>query len=422
MKKLFFNVLLITAMILGFTSCNHEEEKYLSVDKTSVHFDANGQYDSGTFCNLSISTNIDNLDALSISSSASWCTFARTGYNISVYAEKNTSTSSRNATITVSGAGLQATINVSQSAGSGGGGGGGGELSAPTGVTAKQNGNAISISWNNVSGATSYSVYWASTSSNPTHYVVQNINNTSFVDNEPVEGANYYWIKAFNNTSESNYSSYAYCNYSSGGGGGGTTKPNAPTGVTVSNEGSASFPMVVVRWNSVSGATSYKVYRSSSASGTYSQIGSATSYTSLTDNSPLSGGNYYKVKAVNSAGESDFSSYAYYSNSGVTYSPCPVTYGNCTVSGTTITMRWTNPTTTGCGTPTSTLLRVKNANNDNYVTVQTLSGTATSASFNCFQYITPSGLVYVGIVTENSAGSSGGVPKVYNTNTGQWVN
>ncbi len=81
--------------------------------------------------------------------------------------------------------------------------------------------------------------------------------------------------------------------------------PDAPTGVTATFSGT----QIQVSWNSVSNATSYKVYRSSSANGSYTLIGSPTN-TYYYDTNPLTGYNYYKVKAVNSAGESAFSSVA----------------------------------------------------------------------------------------------------------------
>ena len=81
--------------------------------------------------------------------------------------------------------------------------------------------------------------------------------------------------------------------------------PNAPTGVSATLSGT----QIQVSWNSVSNATSYKVYRSSSVNGSYTLIGSPTS-NYYNDANPLTGYNYYKVKAVNSTGESAFSSVA----------------------------------------------------------------------------------------------------------------
>jgi len=85
------------------------------------------------------------------------------------------------------------------------------------------------------------------------------------------------------------------------------SKPDTPTGVTATALSSSS---VIVSWSSATGATGYKIYRSSSASGTYSIVGDvpATSYTDTRLNANTT--YYYKVSAYNSAGESAQSSYA----------------------------------------------------------------------------------------------------------------
>ena len=77
-----------------------------------------------------------------------------------------------------------------------------------------------------------------------------------------------------------------------------------PTGVSASKSGSS----VNISWSSVQSGTVYRVYRSNSASGTYSQIGS-TSGTNYTDNSPLCGDNYYKITVQADICESNQSSY-----------------------------------------------------------------------------------------------------------------
>lgn len=243
-------------------------------------------------------------------------------------------------------------------------GGGSSSISAPTGVTASvetyEGVDYIRVAWNSVSNAVKYKVYY-STSSNGSYEYIGYVDDTyGYV--EASNSENYFKVSAVNaNGNESNLSSYAYCHYSGGGGGGGggTTAPNAPTGIAATNVGTSSSPQVKISWNSVSNATSYKVYRSASANGTYSQLGSSTSSTYAYDNNPMSGYNYYKVKAVNSAGESSYSSYASFNNTGggggggggTSYSPCPPTVN---VSGTTSqTVTWTSSTSSGCGTPTS---------------------------------------------------------------------
>lgn len=83
-------------------------------------------------------------------------------------------------------------------------------------------------------------------------------------------------------------------------------------------------------------------------------------------------------------------------------------------------MRWTVPTTSGCGAPTKACLRVRNPDSGVYANVQELSGTATSASFAYGMWANSESFVYVGIITENAQGTSGAIPKVYNAKTGQW--
>lgn len=303
------------------------------------------------------------------------------------------------------------------SGGNGGGGGGSTTISAPTNVSANVSGSQVRVSWNSVSNASYYRVYRASNSSG-SYSMLENAYGTYYYDSNP-NTYNYYKVTAVSNSGdESNKSDYAYCYYSSGGGGG-TTVPDAPTGVEAHDNSVVGETWVLISWNSVSNATSYKVYRSSSANGSYSLI-TTTEYTSYNDRNPMNGSNYYKVKAVNSAGESSYSSYAYYNNTPTVYSPCPVTYTSHTASSYQITLRWTNPTTFGCGTPTTAYLRVRHPETGDYVTLETLSGSASSASFSYGMWANSEGYVYCGIITENSSGTSGGVPLVYNWKTDTW--
>jgi hypothetical protein len=83
--------------------------------------------------------------------------------------------------------------------------------------------------------------------------------------------------------------------------------PSAPSSVSASAQSSSS---ITVSWSTVSGASGYRVYRSSSSSGTYSQTGEV--YTTSHTDTGLSPNTtyYYKVSAYNSGGESARSSYA----------------------------------------------------------------------------------------------------------------
>lgn len=209
------------------------------------------------------------------------------------------------------------------------------------------------------------------------------------------------------------------------GGGNTTTKPSAPTNVYAENYGNATMPDVRISWASVTGATKYYVYRSTSANGSYSQLGSTT-YTFYNDSNVQVGKTYYyKVKASNSAGMSDYSQYAEFVFKD-TRKPGPVTYGNCSVSGTTMTLRWSVPTDASYGKPTKALLRVKSPNSDEYVTLQELSGTATYVSFTYTPWVHTSGYlegyIYAGIILENENGTGGGTPKIWDNKNKKWMN
>lgn len=230
----------------------------------------------------------------------------------------------------------------------GGGGGGGSSPSSPTNVNSYVNGSGVQITWNSVSSASYYKIY-RSSSSYGTYASLSTSYSTSYYDNSPLT-ENYYKVTAVNDYGESEKSSYTYCYYS-GGGGGGTTAPSAPTGVSATNYGTTMVPNICISWNDVSNTDTYKVYRSSSANGSYSQIGSETSSTYLYDSNPMNGNNYYKVKAFNSAGSSPFSDYAVFNYNAGAVSPCPPTVS---ASGSTsyITVSWTVSTSSGCGAPT----------------------------------------------------------------------
>jgi hypothetical protein len=100
-----------------------------------------------------------------------------------------------------------------------GGGGGGSAPSAPTGVSAEVSGSQIRVSWNSVSNANEYLVYWSNNDSNYTF--VGTTSSLFYYDDAPSE-YNYYKVKAKNSYGESPFSSYAYCHYTSGGGSGQT--------------------------------------------------------------------------------------------------------------------------------------------------------------------------------------------------------
>lgn len=80
-------------------------------------------------------------------------------------------------------------------------------IDAPTSVTAKTEGTAISLSWKAVDGAT-YSIYRSTNNVNYT-CIAKGVEDTKFIDRSPATGTNYYKIKALTDGMESEFSTVA---------------------------------------------------------------------------------------------------------------------------------------------------------------------------------------------------------------------
>ena len=154
------------------------------------------------------------------------------------------------------------------------------------------------LTWNAVPGATSYKVYRA-TSKSGTYSLLGTVTTTSYTNTGAKEGTTYYYkVKAANGAGESAYSNVVSGKVVV------TPKPAAPV-VKIGHSAASGKPMLT--WNAVSGATSYKVYRATSKSGTYSLLGTVTA-TSYTNTGAKAGTTYYyRVKACNDAGLSPYS-------------------------------------------------------------------------------------------------------------------
>ena len=155
------------------------------------------------------------------------------------------------------------------------------------------------LTWNAVYGATSYRIY-RSTSKGSGYSLLGTTTATSYTNTGAKAGTTYYYrVKACNDAGLSPYSNVVSGKVKSV-----TPKPSAPV-VKIGHSASSGKPMLT--WNAVSGATSYKVYRATSQNGTYSLLGTVTT-TSYINTGAKAGTTYwYKVKAVNSAGESAYS-------------------------------------------------------------------------------------------------------------------
>ena len=181
------------------------------------------------------------------------------------------------------------------------------ELTAPTGVRAVQSGNAITVSWNAVPGAARYQVW----NVRPAPYDIETFETISapatsadFEWSRMVDGTYTFWVVAadadYNLSEPSARVTCSFRSSGSGSGGGTLEKLDTPTGLEAYSRPTDSF--VQISFEEVTLAYRYELYRSRSASGSYSRI-TAVSGTSggrgvLVDQNPLSGTSYYKVKAV----------------------------------------------------------------------------------------------------------------------------
>ena len=155
------------------------------------------------------------------------------------------------------------------------------------------------LTWNVVEGATSYRIY-RSTSKGSGYSLLGTTTATSYTNTGAKAGTTYYYrVKACNDAGLSPYSNIVSGKVKSV-----TPKPAAPV-VKIGNSASSGKPMLT--WNAVSGATSYKVYRATSQNGTYSLLGTVTTTSYINTGAKAGVTYYYKVKAVNSAGESAYS-------------------------------------------------------------------------------------------------------------------
>jgi len=203
---------------------------------------------------------------------------------------------------------------------------------APSSVTATAaSSSSITVSWLSVTGATGYKVY-RSTSYNGLYDSVGTTTSTSFTNTGLSANTTYYYkVSAYNSSGASSQSSYDYA----------TTPiaiPAVPSGVSAT---AASSSSITVSWSSVTGATGYKIYRSTIYNGTYDSVGTTTSSTSFT-NTGLSSNTtyYYKVSAYNSSGASSMSSYAY----AMTPLSTPSSVTATAASSSSITVSWSSVT------------------------------------------------------------------------------
>lgn len=157
--------------------------------------------------------------------------------------------------------------------------------------------NSLSISWDEVAGATGYRIYRA-TSSKGTYALIKTISDgsTSYVNTGLATGSYYYYkVLAYRTEGAvTTYSAYSTIKYAK-------VVPAAPEGA---NALSASSNSITITWNTVPGASGYTVYRLA-ANETYPSIATVSGLNTVSyTNTNLAAGTtyYYKVAAYRLVG------------------------------------------------------------------------------------------------------------------------
>ena len=178
---------------------------------------------------------------------------------------------------------------------------------APTNLAAMAGNAQVSFTWTASAGATSYNLYWSTTTgvtpANGTK--ISGISSSSYTQTDLTNGTAYYYVvTAVDSAGESSPSSQVAATPVAP-----VTAPSAPTNLAAA----AGNAQVSLTWTASAGATSYNLYWSTSsgvtpANGTKISGIANPAYVqaSLTNGTTY----YYAVTAVNSGGESPASSHA----------------------------------------------------------------------------------------------------------------
>ena len=262
---------------------------------------------------------------------------------------------------------------------------------APTVTAGTDSQGRPTLKWNAVTGAAKYDVY-RSYSENGPYTKYSTVTGTTYTNTAYLEnGTTYYYrVRALNSSGVAGaYSSVVYVTYKQ--------TLSAPT-VTGGND---SQGRPTLKWNAVSGAARYEVYRARSRSGEYIKYSTVTG-TSYTNTSYIEDGNtyYYKVRALKSDGTAG----AWSSIVSVTYRaastgtlPAPTVTGGNDSQGRP-TLKWDKV----AGAATYEVYRARSKDGD-YIKYSTVTGT----SYTNISYIENGNTYYYKVRALKSDGTAG---------------
>ena len=241
-------------------------------------------------------------------------------------------------------------------------------LSAPAVTGGNDSQGRPTLKWNAVTGAAKYEVYRAR-SKDGDYIKYSTVTGTSYTNTSYIENGNtyYYKVRALDaNGTAGAWSSIVSVTYRAAS----TGTLSAPT-VTGGNDAQG---RPTLKWNAVTGAAKYEVYRARSLNGDYIKYSTVTG-TSYTNTSYIENGNtyYYKVRALDASGTagawSSIVSVTYRAASTGTLSAPTVTGGNDSQGRP--TLKWNAVT----GAAKYEVYRARSKDGD-YIKYSTVTGTS----------------------------------------------
>lgn len=174
-------------------------------------------------------------------------------------------------------------------------------LQPPASVNVLGGNGSATVSWDNVSGATNYTIYQSTSPSGPFTAVVA-VTSSPYIVPWLINGQIYYFALGANNSAGNGQMSSPVAVIPNVP----MTVPPVPSGLSA-NGGNAS---VAVSWNASEGAISYNIYQSDTEMGTYMQVRNSTSTSDNITGLTNAQAYWFKVTALNDAGESEKSAVA----------------------------------------------------------------------------------------------------------------
>ena len=186
------------------------------------------------------------------------------------------------------------------------------------------------LTWAAVDGVAKYEIY-RSTQQSTGFTLLGTTTSTSYVNTSAAAGITYYYkVCAVNSAGTS-----AYSNIVSG-----TARTPAPAAPVLKGGTSSASGKPQLTWAAVDGAAKYDVYRSNSADGTFSKVGS-TDKTTYVNTGAVQGVTYfYKIRAVGASGASGFSNTVAIHVAGVIKAPAAVVLSGIKADAAGITVTW----------------------------------------------------------------------------------